>query len=117
MRERCSCPRYQGYDRYGGRGIKVCERWQESFEAFLEDVGLAPSPQHSLGRIDNDGNYEPGNVTWQTVAEQSKNRAKPRRMQSIAAPQEMPSDQVACGGESEPHAQSCPPFAVPQESC
>jgi hypothetical protein len=81
MRERCSCPRYQGYDRYGGRGISVCERWQDSFEAFLEDVGLAPSRQHSLGRINNDGNYEPGNVAWQTAKEQARNRAKPRRKQ------------------------------------
>ena len=62
MRERCSCPRYQGYDRYGGRGISVCERWQGSFEAFLDDAGAAPSRSHSLGRLDNDGNYEPGNV-------------------------------------------------------
>ena len=81
MRERCSCPRYQAYDRYGGRGIKVCERWEQSFDAFLADVGAAPSPQHSLGRLQNDGNYEPGNVAWQTAVEQAKNRAKPRQRQ------------------------------------
>jgi hypothetical protein len=79
MRERCSCPRYQSYDRYGGRGIMVCERWQASFEDFFLDVGPAPSPQHSLGRIDNDGNYEPKNVAWQTATEQARNRARPRR--------------------------------------
>jgi hypothetical protein len=92
MRERCSCPRYQAYDRYGGRGISVCDRWQESFDAFLEDVGLAPSPEVSLGRLDNDGDYCPGNVAWQTVAEQSSNRAKPRRRKSIAALQEIRGD-------------------------
>jgi hypothetical protein len=79
MRERCSCPRYWAYDRYGGRGISACERWEESFEAFLADVGPAPTPEVSLGRIDNDGDYCPGNVAWQTVAEQSANRAKPKR--------------------------------------
>ena len=79
MRERCSCPRYWAYDRYGQRGISVSPLWQSSFETFFQDVGPAPSPQHSLGRLNNDGNYEPGNVAWQTVAEQSKNRAAPRR--------------------------------------
>jgi hypothetical protein len=79
MRERCACPRYQGYDRYGGRGIRVCQRWQESFEDFFSDIGRAPSPQHSLGRLDNDGHYTPGNVAWQSAAEQARNRARPRR--------------------------------------
>ena len=83
MRERCSCPRYWAYDRYGGRPtpIRVCERWQTSFEDFFLDVGPAPSPQHSLGRIDNDDNYEPGNVAWQLPVEQARNRAAPRRRQ------------------------------------
>ena len=81
MRERCSCPRYQGYSRYGGRGIRVCQRWEESFQDFFRDIGPAPSPQHSLGRIDNDGNYEPSNVAWQSAVEQARNRAKPRRRQ------------------------------------
>ena len=93
MRERCSCPRYQGYDHYGGRGISVCDRWQTSFEDFLQDVGAAPSPQHSLGRIDNDGNYEPGNVAWQTPVEQARNRAKRRRMpKSEAGRRDTPDD-------------------------
>jgi hypothetical protein len=78
MKERCSRPEYHGYHRYGGRGISVCERWEKSFEAFFLDVGPAPSPQHSLGRLDNDGGYEPSNVRWQTAKEQCQNRAKPR---------------------------------------
>jgi hypothetical protein len=83
MKERCSYPRYQGYHRYGGRGISVCERWVESFEDFFQDVGPAPSPQHSLGRLDNDGDYEPGNVAWQLATEQARNRARPRRGQGV----------------------------------
>jgi hypothetical protein len=79
MKERCYRQGYWAYDRYGGRGVSLCQTWQDSFDAFFNDVGSAPSPQHSLGRLDNDGNYEPGNVAWQTVTEQAHNRAKPRR--------------------------------------
>jgi hypothetical protein len=63
----------QALRRYGGRGITVCKRW-ESFENFLADVGYAPSKDHSLGRIENDGNYEPGNVEWQTQTVQANNK-------------------------------------------
>ena len=60
------------YERYGGRGITVCERWQ-TFENFLKDVGSAPSEKHSIDRINSDGNYEPGNVRWATNSEQIRN--------------------------------------------
>ena len=74
MKQRCYNPNNIIYHRYGGRGIKICERWLNSFEAFYEDVGPAPSSEHSIDRIDNNGNYEPSNVKWSTQFEQAHNR-------------------------------------------
>lgn len=74
MKWRCLNPNYKPYPNYGGRGITVCDRWRDSFEAFLADMGPRPSKKHTLDRLDNDGNYEPGNVAWRTYAEQSQNR-------------------------------------------
>jgi hypothetical protein len=76
MRKRCENPRNKSYPDYGGRGIKVCERWH-TFENFLADMGERPSDQHEIDRIDNDGNYEPGNVRWTDDGRaQTRNRRK-----------------------------------------
>lgn len=75
---RCTNPKTRKWEEYGGRGIKVCDRWRESFAAFLADVGLRPSKQHTIERKDNDGNYEPGNVCWATRAQQSRNKRNNR---------------------------------------
>lgn len=75
MIQRCNNPNDAHYHRYGGRGIKVCERWLASFESFFSDVGIRPSSRHSLGRTNNNGNYEPTNVTWETIRQQSINKS------------------------------------------
>jgi len=62
------------YRIYGGRGITVCREWLHNFPAFLEHIGNRPSTGHSLDRINNNGNYEPGNVRWATRKEQQQNR-------------------------------------------
>ena len=73
MNQRCNNPNAAGYERYGGRGIKVCKRWRENYSAFLADLGRKPSPAHTLERIKNHKGYTPENVRWATPLEQAQN--------------------------------------------
>lgn len=70
MKRRCGDTNYKDYPNWGGRGIRVCGRWDESFEAFLSDMGARPSTQHSIDRIDPNLDYAPDNCRWATATEQ-----------------------------------------------
>ena len=78
MKNRCFNPNHKAYSDYGGRGIAVCDRWKNSFENFLADMGTKPSTKHSIDRINNDGDYSPKNCRWATKAEQQNNQRSNR---------------------------------------
>jgi len=73
MKRRCYDASFKDYPNWGGRGVRICERWNSSFENFLSDMGTRPSKLHSIDRIDSAGNYEPGNCRWATPDVQGSN--------------------------------------------
>ena len=83
MVKRCENPNHVAWKHYGGRGITVCKRWRESFECFLEDMGFPPADR-TLDRINNNGNYEPGNCRWATRSEQIRNRRTAAEIRAAA---------------------------------
>lgn len=80
MRQRCRNPKASHYDRYGGRGIGICKRWDD-YAAFYADMGPCPSLRHSLDRIQNDGDYSPDNCRWATHTEQMRNSSRIKLVQ------------------------------------
>lgn len=96
MHQRCENSKRREYARYGGRGIRVCERWSR-FDLFLADMGRRPSNRHSVERTDNDGNYEPGNCRWGTAKEQCRNRASTRYVEFRGARMSLAAASEAAG--------------------
>ena len=84
MKQRCYNPKHKSYKNYAGRGIKVCDRWKNSFKAFLEDMGLRPK-ETTLNRINNDGDYEPSNCQWADNLTQNRNMSHVKLNAKLAA--------------------------------
>lgn len=81
MKARCYDPNNKRYSRYGGRGIKVCDRWIDSYANFLLDMGRKPTCRHTLERRELDGDYEPANCVWATLEDQANNKSNNTRIE------------------------------------
>jgi hypothetical protein len=90
MKQRCFNPNDTSYRNYGGRGITVCDQWRCSFDVFLADMGRRPGVHYSIDRIDNDGNYEPGNCRWVLPFQQAENK----RVASYTRPRKLSDGEV-----------------------
>lgn len=80
LKMRCYNPKNKGFKNYGGRGISVCQRWLDSYDNFLNDMGKRPGAGYSIERKDTNGNYEPSNCVWATAKRQANNRTNNRMM-------------------------------------
>lgn len=85
IKRRCNTPWAPNFSDYGGRGISICKEWNDSLEDFAEYVGPKPAEGMTIDRIDNDGNYESGNVKWSTQSEQQRNRRPFKQNSHISA--------------------------------
>ncbi len=81
LKVRCNNENGKAFKRYGGRGLSVCDRWSNSFDNFLSDMGRMPTPKHTVERVDNNKGYSPDNCVWATLKEQSKNTSKTIRVE------------------------------------
>ena len=82
MKQRCYNPKNKKYPSYGGRGVKVCDRWLESYDSFASDMGERPT-NHSIDRIDNNGDYTPNNCRWATPVQQGNNQQRSLRTEEV----------------------------------
>lgn len=98
IKDRCHNPSANGFNRYGGRGIRVCNRWLHSFENFLADMGRKPSPNHTIERKNNNIGYSPTNCMWAGRGAQANNRSTNKF--------------VSIGGVSKTYAQWCKEFKI-----
>jgi hypothetical protein len=83
MKARCNNPNNHNYNYYGGRGISISNEWEKSFTYFITDMGLKPSKEYSIDRIDPNGNYEPTNCKWSSKKEQSINRRNTKKYKNV----------------------------------
>jgi hypothetical protein len=90
MIQRCYCPGHVSYHNYGAKGVSVCQRWRDSFEAFFADMGRKPFPKATIDRKHNFGNYEPSNCRWTTMTRNQRNRSNNRMLTYNGITQTLP---------------------------
>jgi hypothetical protein len=116
MIQRCSNPESAHYERYGGRGIEVCLRWRNSFENFLADMGIRPSPNHQIDRRNNDGHYEPTNCRWTTPSLNCANRSTRRSRTGFKGVARISSGRFSASIKAEQWRFHIGTFDTPQEA-